>query len=173
MFYCRVAHRREEVAVGPYKIWVAGAPSLEDGDLDDFDLIVPLAKKELPMTFGKEYRVLCAYLYEQFEEEEIEGEQMGRLKSVWPDFVNRIIEELKAGKKILAFCFRGHGRTGLLLASLVALLETKEETPDPIAGVRERYCRRAVECWFEAELIFSLRGEKLPERYKDRGLLDD
>lgn len=165
MFYCEVEHRREEVAVGPYKIWVAGAPFLKDGDLDDFDLIVPLAKEELPMTFGKEYRVLCAYLYEQFEEEQI--------KSVWPDFVKRIVAELKAEKKILAFCFRGHGRTGLLLASLVALLETKEETSDPIAAIRGRYCRRAVECRFEAELIFSLRGEKPPERYQGAGLLDD
>lgn len=166
MSHCVTMHRKEEVAVGPYKIWVAGAPFLKDGDLDDFDLIVPLAKEELPMIFGKQYQILCAYLYDSFEE--------GELAGVWPDFVKRIVAELKAGKKILAFCFRGHGRTGLLLASLAALLESKEETPDPIAAIRERYCKKAVECRFEAELIFALRGEEPPERYKTvAGMMDE
>lgn len=166
MSHCVTMHRKEEVAVGPYKIWVAGAPFLKDGDLDDFDLIVPLAKEELPMTFGKEYRILCAHLYGSFEE--------GELAKLWPRFVRYVIMELSFGKKILAFCFRGHGRTGLLLASLVALLESKEETPDPIAAIRGRYCKKAVECRFEAELIFSLRGEEPPERYKTvAGMMDE
>lgn len=166
-FYCTVMHNKEEVSVGPYKIWVGGCAFIKNGDLEGFDLLIPLAKDELPMLFGKEYRILCAHLYEDLKNEE-------DLSGIWPDFVQRVIGELSAGKKIFAFCFRGHGRTGLLLSSLVALLETKEESPDPIAAIRQRYCRKAVECIFEARQIFSLRGEKPPEKYMAiAGLMDE
>ncbi len=156
--WCEQMHKNEEVQVGPYKIWAGGAAFFRDGDLEDFDLIIPLAKEELPMLFGKQYQVLCAYIEGKFQE--------GELAKIWSDFVRRVIFELSLKKKISIFCFRGHGRTGLLLASLVALLESKEETPDPIAAVRERYCKRAVECRYQARLIFALRGEEPPEQYK-------
>ena len=76
-----------------------------------------------------------------------------------------VIDELERGQKILTFCVGSHGRTGTFLASLIAVLETAEETPDPIEAVRLRHCHHAVETLAQAEGVFALRGESLPERY--------
>ena len=54
----------------------------------------------------------------------------------------------------------------MFLASLFALLESEEETPDPIAAARKRHCRRAVESIKQADAIFALRGAKwAPAKY--------
>jgi protein-tyrosine phosphatase len=86
---------------------------------------------------------------------------------LWREFLQSVIDnELKRGKKILAFCVGSHGRTGTFLASLIALLESSEEAPDPIAAVRERHCRKAVETGDQAEAIFALRGMEVPRKYQ-------
>jgi len=77
----------------------------------------------------------------------------------------RVIPQLMAGEKILAFCSASHGRTGTFLASLIALLESEDKTPDPIKAVRERHCKHAVETTAQAEAIFALRGQEVPEVY--------
>jgi hypothetical protein len=76
---------------------------------------------------------------------------------------SEVIPRLKAGLTLIGFCIGGHGRTGTLIASLIALLEP--ETDDPIAAARERHCRKAVETRAQAEGIYALRGEELPEKY--------
>jgi hypothetical protein len=63
------------------------------------------------------------------------------------------------------FCDGGHGRTGTVLASLIALMESSAKTPDPIAAVRARYCDQAVETLDQARAIYRLRGEDLPLRW--------
>lgn len=50
--------------------------------------------------------------------------------------------QLEAGKRVHIGCIGGHGRTGTLIAALVAKF-CKEE--DAIAWVREHYCKKAVE----------------------------
>ena len=67
----------------------------------------------------------------------------------------------------MVYCMGSHGRTGTFIASLIALLESKEQTPDPIAAVRERHCSKSVETIGQARAIFALRGEKLPKKYDD------
>ncbi len=52
-----------------------------------------------------------------------------------------------------------------MLGSLIALLESAEETPDPIEAVRTRHCHHAVETLAQAEGIFALRGQELPQKY--------
>lgn len=77
----------------------------------------------------------------------------------------RIIPQLEAGCSMLAYCSASHGRTGTFLASLIALLEDEDETPDPIQAIRARHCVRAVESWAQVEGIFALRGQPVPLRY--------
>lgn len=77
-----------------------------------------------------------------------------------------VIPELASGQRLLAFCAGSHGRTGTFLASLIALLESPEETPDPIAAVRARHCKEAVETLAQAEAIFALRNQDLPAHYR-------
>ena len=52
------------------------------------------------------------------------------------------IERLYEGDTVHAGCIGGHGRTGMFLAAVVALMELD---PEPIAYVRENYCKKAVE----------------------------
>lgn len=149
------SHRGEEVQVGPYTIMAGGVQYLRSEDLNRADLLVSLTNEVRPLEFGKRYEVLAGPLPDY-----------GGVPTYWKEFLEVVIEELKRGKKILAFCFASHGRTGTFLASLIALLESAQETPDPIAAVRERHCERAVESLEQAEAIFALRGQILPEQYR-------
>src|SRR5262245_51774694 len=56
--------------------------------------------------------------------------------------VTWVSDQLDLGRKVHVGCIAGHGRTGLLLTALVA---ERGVSGDPIAYVRQRYCRAAVE----------------------------
>ena len=150
-------HRGALVQVGRYALGAGGTRFMTREDMDGFDLIVPLAMEQpAPWRFGVRYSVLAAPLPD-----------FGGVPPDWPAFVNTVIDELQDGRKMLAFCRESHGRTGCLLASLVAVLETEQETPDPILAVRERHCFKAVETIEQASAIFALRGRAVPENYID------
>ncbi len=150
-------HRKVLVRVGDYEIFVGGSAFIEPGDLEDVDIIIPIdGSAPLPMIFGSSYEVLCGYV-----------DRAEDVKNKWVDFINKVIVELQKGKKMFVYCFAGHGRTGTLLASLSAILETEEATPDPILAVRQRYCPKAVETNRQAELIFALRGQEPSHRYRE------
>ena len=82
----------------------------------------------------------------------------------WQDIVYELAAEIDFGTIVLCGCTGGHGRTGTLLASLIAVMEP--EIPDPIAAVRKRYCGSAVETIAQGQAIFDLRGEELPAQYR-------
>ncbi len=149
------SHRGEEVRVGDYTILAGGTQYLQPADLRKADLLIPLTgDRPIPFEFGKRYQVLAAILPDY-----------GGVDPYWKELLEVVIDELKRGTKILAFCVGSHGRTGTLLASLIALLESDEETPDPIAAARERHCERAVETRAQAQAVFALRGQPLPSYY--------
>jgi hypothetical protein len=92
----------------------------------------------------------------------------GGVPEGWLDLLMEyIIPNMRSGYRVCVFCVGGHGRTGTVLASLIAILESKSDTPDPIQAIRERYCYRAVETLEQAEGIFALRGQQVPERWKE------
>lgn len=64
--------------------------------------------------------------------------------------VDYIIAELKTGKKIHIGCIGGHGRTGTVLAAVVA---KGLGITDAITWVRERYCVKAVESKSQVEFL--------------------
>jgi protein-tyrosine phosphatase len=72
---------------------------------------------------------------------------------------DQVIPALKAGKKVLFFCTASHGRTGTIIAGLIALLEP--ETDDPIAAVRERHCVEAVETAEQVRWVRNLHDQAL------------
>ena len=120
----------------------------------DSTILVPLTMPRFDL--GSEHKIIWSVL-----------EDFGGVPDDWEVFLSSvIIPELQSGHHLLAFCAGGHGRTGTFLASLVALLEDPEETPDPIAAVRERHCSHAVETTAQAEAIFALRNMELPVRYR-------
>lgn len=149
------AHRGDPVRVGPFFVLAGGYQDLCADDLDRADVLVALTPRIPDVAFGREYRVLAAPL-----------EDLGGVPRGWEAFLTqKIIPRLAAGERLLAYCAASHGRTGTFLASLIALLESPEDTPDPIEAVRERHCQSAVETREQAEAIFAIRGERLPERY--------
>ena len=147
------SHRGEAVKVGPYTIYAGGMQYFKQGDADGFDLLIPLTWSA-PFDFGKRYQVLAAPLVDY-----------GGVPSGWSEFLDQVVVLLEEGTRMLVFCAGSHGRTGCLLGSLIALLETGEETPDPIAAVRARHCHHAVETLAQAEAIFKIRRETLPAHY--------
>jgi protein-tyrosine phosphatase len=149
------AHPVSKLSVGEFEIFAGGRLAMRQYDTDGFDLLVPLTHK-LPFNIGSRYSILWAELPD-----------FGGVPENWLEVVNEVIAELKAGKKVMAFCEGGHGRTGTLLASLVAILEPEIE--DPILAVRERYCVNAVETYAQAEGVFALKGMTLPDYWE--GLL--
>lgn len=55
--------------------------------------------------------------------------------------IHWLVAQLQAGKKVHVGCMGGHGRTGTVLAAILALTGEK----NAIAWVREHYCKKAVE----------------------------
>lgn len=143
------------VRVGRFEVFAGGAEYFREGDLEDFDVLVPLARNSVPYQLGASYQIVAACLPD-----------FGGVPPSWGEFLeSEIIPLLERRKKLLAYCYASHGRTGTFLASLIALLESEEETPDPILAVRERHCEHAVETLAQAEGIYALRGKPLPEQY--------
>lgn len=148
-------HTGHPVNVGRYQVHAGGTWYLKPHHTEGMDVLVSLNGHWVT-------------------EESVEGQEeidlclpdFGGVPDDWRERLeSEIIPLLADGKKLLAFCTASHGRTGTFLASLIALLETAEQTPDPIAAVRQRHCSHAVESRAQAEAIFALRGESLPEQY--------
>lgn len=58
--------------------------------------------------------------------------------------VTWVCTQLQDGKKVHVGCIGGHGRTGTLLAAIVAEMSGKKDYP-AIQYVRQHYCKKAVE----------------------------
>lgn len=149
------AHRGGPVRVGRYTIYAGGTRYLQPEDLDRADVIIPL-ESQIPARVGQCLTVL-ACPWRDFGPPPDGFEQFLR---------GKVIPLLAQGKRLLAYCIGSHGRTGTFLASLIALLETSKETPDPIEAARVRHCYKAVETLAQAEAVFALRGQTLPEKYR-------
>lgn len=166
-------HRGEPVQVGPYTVYLGGTQHFQPGDADSFDVLVPLTDTPLafgvhyaidgdgeypekllrglpPLTAGKSYDVLAATMVD-----------FSPPPANWGDFLReKVVPLLAEGKKLLFFCIGSHGRTGTLIASLIAILEPEEA--NPVMAARERHCRSAVETKAQGAAIFALKGEELP-----------
>lgn len=77
---------------------------------------------------------------------------------VLDNLVEICVSKMKQGKLVDIGCYAGHGRTGLLLACLIARKE-RLSARDAIKATRVRYCSRAIE---------TLGQELAVERYVER-----
>ncbi len=146
------SHRGKPVQVGPYVIHAGGVSALTFEDMEGMDVVIPLEQK-LPAKIGQVFTVMpCPWVDHQ-------GPPPGFREFL----LDQVIPVLAEGKKVIVYCIGSHGRTGTFLASLIALLEPEIE--DPIAAVRERHCQKAIESRAQAEYIFALKGEELPDIY--------
>jgi hypothetical protein len=154
-------HTGQPVKVGSFTIYAAGSLRLTPRILSRFQVLIPLTDRMPDLGLGNLHVMLSAQLPD-----------FGGVPDNWGQFILRqvipLLEECaQSDARVLCFCTGGHGRTGTLLASLIAVLESAKETPDPIAAVRQRHCHHAVETYAQAEGIFALRGQGVPEIYDD------
>lgn len=68
-----------------------------------------------------------------------------------------LAERVLAGDKVFVGCIGGHGRTGTVLAALMAHLNV---TDDPISYVRDNYCHKAVEVSTQVDFLVKHFGAK-------------
>ncbi|MDB5186621.1 MAG: hypothetical protein JWM07_93 [Candidatus Saccharibacteria bacterium] len=151
-----VPHLGETVRVGPYEVMAAGTMYDLDDRFDDPNVVLVPLTDTFPGLIGQEYHIVYAALPDY-----------GGVPDNWGEFLKEnILPRLASGQKLLAFCVGSHGRTGVFLASLIALLESSEETPDPIVAARQRHCEKAVESFAQAQGVFALRGQPVPAHYR-------
>ena len=88
----------------------------------------------------------------------------------WPDWgtieqdlfkwlINIAMQALNRGKSVEIGCIGSHGRTGTLLAGIVASIEDLRPK-ESIAKVRLEYCKRAIETKGQEKMIYDLAGNK-------------
>jgi hypothetical protein len=73
--------------------------------------------------------------------------------------------QLQEGKKVHVGCIGGHGRTGMVLSALVAVMLPEE--PDAIGYVRKNYCDHAVESVEQVQFLNKHFGCKVVKGYKE------
>lgn len=155
VFGCGHCHDGSKpIVIGGCNVWLAGSYKANGSVVAEMDILCPL-NGELPdsLPFGSWAVVLGSALRDR-----------GGVPSNWKAYINLVAEQLRAGKKVMAYCTGSHGRTGTFAASLLAVMEPEVE--DPIAAIRERHCHKAVESKKQAVAIFALKGEGLPEQYE-------
>ncbi|MDO8600053.1 MAG: hypothetical protein Q7R73_00325 [bacterium] len=151
-------HRGDPVRVGKYQhqLFLGGTMYFAPEDLEGYDLVIPFKEQ------------LSQVITDMVPEEKIWHYPIRDFSVPDPDdwvlFIARVADELKQGRRILAFCAGGHGRTGTFLASLIAVLEPRIK--DPVGVARGRYCGHAVETHEQIKAVFALKGVLLPVKYQ-------
>jgi hypothetical protein len=134
-------HKGDAVVLGGYTIYAAGGlhVSFEELFHAGYDYYVMLRDEKVPhdVPFGQMSGKAIYLPIRDFDT----VHQSGWV--AWKRAIAHVAAELTAGKRIIAFCAGGHGRTGLFLASLLAYMEP--DVDDPVAKLRHRYCHKAVE----------------------------
>lgn len=134
------------VAIGKRTIYAGGGMYIKEEDKEGFDLIIDLRDERIPqeISFGERRG---NHLYLPIRDFNIVPEES---ISVFGWELLQVYGELTAGKRVLVYCAGGHGRTGLFLASLLAMAR-----PDlnPIMEIRDQYCFRAVETPAQEEQV--------------------
>lgn len=146
------------VDIGGYPVHLARQWDISGELITKIDVMLPL-NGSLPslsqLPFGSYIpAVVCCHL----------ADRQG-VPSNWGTFIADIAQRIKNGTRVLAWCMGSHGRTGTFAASLIAIMEP--DIDDPIAAIRARHCKEAVESKEQATAIFALRGQELPANYAE------
>ncbi len=110
-----------------------------------FDLLMKQTDRSFPWVEGEEF------LYR------IVDQGIPQNKETFKELIQYLSERLDDNAKIHIGCIGGHGRTGMVLAALVAY---RKVSADPIKYVREHYCDKAVESKAQVEFLVDHWGCK-------------
>ena len=148
-------HWRTKVAVGSWQVACSGLLACPPGDV---------ASWESPPAAG-------FYLDPAWRDVLADVPWSARFVE-WPDrgvirtqelglLVGTIAHEMADGRTVEIACVGGHGRTGTLLATLIARLEGLDAA-SALRIVRERYCTAAIETLGQIALLYRALGEEPP-----------
>lgn len=141
------------IEIGGYPIFLAASPALKAERLAAAQVLLPLNGQIPARFFGQGQLVFCCSL-----------EDHGGVPANWAEFIKNIAENyMPKHYNMVAWCHGSHGRTGCFAASLVAHM--MPEIDDPIAWIREKHCKHAVESKKQAEAVFAIKGQSLPALY--------
>lgn len=143
------------VTIGGHTIWAGGGLYLSKEDLGDFDHWINLRAEQTPknIAFG-EYDSTSGIIYLPIVDYGIVDEVNW---GTWKMVLDVTYQQMTVGITKIVFCAGGHGRTGLFLASLLAMVEP--EIDDPVAEIRRRYCQKAVETAEQHAQVMRLLNE--------------
>ena len=79
------------------------------------------------------------------------------------DLITWLAGRIEKGDKVHIGCIGGHGRTGIVLSALVAVMTSE---PDAIGYVREHYCEKAVEATGQVKFLMEHFGVAEAKGYK-------
>lgn len=119
-----------------------------------------------PTIEWRPYPDAAYYLDPQWRDGAPEHRAWPRVFVDWPDMgviplerlralVAEIAENMDQGRSVEIGCIGGHGRTGTLLAALVARIERRTAS-EAILAARERYCPSSIETAAQVELIHEM-----------------
>ena len=82
-------------------------------------------------------------------------------KGYYKALVDTIVEHLDAGETVEVACAGGHGRTGTLLAGVMASIN-HTDADTTIKHLRKVYCNQAIETYGQEDMVYTLLGETPP-----------
>jgi hypothetical protein len=142
-------HQGEAVRVGQHQIHAWGTMYARI-NLNQFDVVVSLREDDKGLAGVSEEKIFRLPL-----------KDFGGTGDDWEGKVRTVACMLEAGLKVVAFCAGSHGRTGTLIASLIAVMEPAK---NPIKTARERHCSHAVETEAQETAIHALHDSVKRER---------
>lgn len=144
------------VMIGGYAVHLGRRPDLTMQLVSRMDVICPLNGSMPPTQFGALVTTVSCEL-----------QDFGGVPKGFTKFIENIANQIVKGKAVLGYCTGGHGRTGTFGAALIAVMEPK--VSDPIAEIRKRHCKKAVETIKQADAIFGMMadGGLAPQNYFD------
>jgi len=149
-------HQPKAVKCGDTEIYASGRRYLKfPDDLRQFDFVVPLGSEFALSNFIKYTGFLMPFPIADFTAPD-------------PDHLALVAERMltfaRNRNRVLTFCEGSHGRTGLVLATLIGMAEP--DCADPIATVRARHCEKACETDAQIFAVFRALGREIPAHYK-------
>ena len=166
----RCYHGHQPLLIAGYKVYggSCSSPSVTDADIYvGLDYSFKVIDKAYPWEEGHSFQYL------------INDMQAPKDAVSFIKLIEWLVAEIRLGKKVHIGCIGGHGRTGTVLAALVAIMENRT---DAISYVRKHYCTKAVESEKQIEFLMKYFSqekaapsknhifsnvEKLPNNYKD------
>lgn len=112
-----------------------GSWHIVDGDIDDVDVLVPLAGSAIDHTVWRNWFGLISYV--PIKDQGVLPRQVLKKK------VDEVLRYLNAGLKVGICCMGGHGRTGYFASCVLG--KWKPEIENPVDYLRENYCSEVVE----------------------------